>query len=364
MLTEDYGIVYKATSATPTSSSVLDKLKSVFEPPYSTVYWEKDVAVADPDYLLIKSKFQDWTSLGKALPSSFGLDDPNLQQILFHATANNLFITYAPKGGINGVNYTNLWAPGVDVTYNVLTSGRRPITGYLPSNFDSTRMTGQFYFVEYRDQSRRTNWPASAILLAFQSSDKPDRWLVGAHVGSILLPDNRNDVSDTSSYGYKLTGDGIMVGAMTAYDGSSGLTSDGLRSWWRSESNNLVGDNPNNTTAFRIGNTWFNFDHVPGNLLEDLDYRVPTNAILSNLNGSRRLMPLNFYYKRTSHVGTTKYMRITNTRFITNSPTLMDSLTPGSQQSWAGWYDFNYGETLSSESNTAILWNKNVIIIS
>jgi len=288
MLTEDYGIVYRATSTVPTPSSVLDKLKSIFEPPYSTVYWEKDTAVVDANYLLIKSKTQDWTSLGKAHPSSFGLDDPNLQQILFQATANNLFITYAPKGGINGVNYTNPWEPGIDITYSILTSGRRPITGYLPSDLDNTRITGQFYFAEYRDQSRRSNWPASAILLAFQSSDKPDRWLVGAHVGSILLPDNRNDISDVSSYGYKLTGDGIMVGAMTAQDGASGLTSDGLRSWWRSESNNLVGDNPNNTTAFRVDNAWFNFDHVPGNSPEDLDNRTTGDTILSKLNGSKR----------------------------------------------------------------------------
>jgi len=58
-------------------------------------------------------------------------------------------------------------------------------------------------------------------------------------------------------------------------------------------------------------------------------------------------------------------MRIANTRFITNSPTMIDSLTPGSQQSWAGWYDFNYNvPVLSSESNITILWNKNVININ
>lgn len=359
MLTEDYGIVYKATAATPTPSGIVLKLKDIFAAPAS--YWEEDVAVSATGYLLIKAKYQDWGVLGKTLPA--GLDDPNSQQILFHATAQNLYITYAPTGGIDGTNYTSTWTPGFTVGVpGVLTTGRRPITGNATANLDSSRITGQFYFTEYRDQSRRTNLPASAILLAFQSSDKPTRWLVGAHVGSILRPDNRNDALSTAQYGYKLTGDGIMVGAMTDYDGATAVTSDGMHSWVRSEysSNPALADEK---TAFRIGDTWYNFDTVGGNTATDLDHSAAyDDAINSNLNGSRRMFPYNFYYIRSIHLGTTKYLRFTNTRFRTDSPTIMESLTPGSSQAWAGWSDYNWDNgTYPSQSNCAILWNKTVI---
>lgn len=365
MLIEDYGIVYKAT-ASPTPTSIVSKLKDIFNstvPSFVTSYWERDTSVNVADYLLIKAKYQDWGALGKPLPA--GLDDPNLQQILFHATAQNIYITYAPTGGINGINYASTWTPGFTVGVpGVLTTGRRPITGYALSDLDSTRITGQFYLVEYRDQNRRTNWPASAILLAFQSSDKPTRWLVGAHVGNILLPDNRNDALSTAQYGYKLTGDGIMVGAMTDYDGSTSLTSDGMHSWVRSE----YSANPalaNEKTAFRIGNAWYNFDTIPVGTTADLDHREFNNAINSKLNGSRRMLPYNFYYSTnpgTFHLGTTKYLRFTNTQFKVDSPTIMESLTTGSQQAWAGWADYNWDVgAYPSQSNCAILWNKSVI---
>jgi hypothetical protein len=208
----DHAFAYRATAASVSGIEIVRRIKEVIEyvpspPPGATAdmvghHWEQDPVqistinaangLSTSDfYLLLRPVQQTWT-VGDE-PSDNDLDDPNDQQVLFHGTADQVRVVYAPAGGINEFNYDYAFTPGIDgpPANQALTTGKRQLSSAGTNSITAANSNGRFWFAEYRDQEAVTKFPFSSLFIGFESGTTlPNTFRYCINVGRIVSPYN------------------------------------------------------------------------------------------------------------------------------------------------------------------------------
>lgn len=384
----DSVIVYKSSFPEPvpttTNGSMLMKqfvrsLKNIFDSTSASEhYWEVDPAHTVPVdsiddwnatntdkrfFLLLRVKPQVWTAGSR--PEDYGLEDPNLQQILIEGIDDDrptdvayqeiLWVTYAPRGGINETNFREPFTAGT--SYGAFTTGRRSM-GLNNWDNDSAGgsgaakryygfVNGQFYLAEYRDELREDLLhPYSSLMILFEggvytdaANYYPNAWGMGIHAGKIFSGTNNNDGNDFGENGDSPDANHASPGALASP--VDGLIGNAFLYY-------------NQKINIRDGDSWLS----TGNL----ELRVYNDSKLVDANGFKRFVPFELNEGATGKLfGYSKYMRQTN--LIFQYYTTLKSKDNSSNQAWIGT---RKGHTTNEPNynNHVAFWNKNVVQVT